>query len=554
MAEVKATITADASGVGPGAAEAAKQINSIQATVAGLSKSFADLAGAAKASMAAVATASKETATQVKEAAESVKAFREAFTGVGEAVMAAFAVEAVVEFAKHMAETAEQIAHTAMTFGLTTREVQSLRGMAAGAGTDVGVLTTGMMRLDRAFLNAKMGAKGPEEAFKAIGISTKESLTQTQLLQRTIEGFQGMEAGPAKVALAMQVFGRNIQAIGPLLGMEKEQMDEIKQSMADYGVVNDDAEAKGLALAESFNTNKIAMQGLGNVMAQSLAPVIKHVVDAVNDMIRAFVQSYNEGGAAKIAMDALAISLKVVVGIVELAAFQFAELMNAATWATAALRNLATLVGGDLKLAVQSVIEAFATLGRIMADVFTGNFAKAKQEQQNFQAYSRVVNGQMADNARAFGARMQGDNKATTDKMVADWKSYVARTKNLLTDAGSSAHLPKGSSATTGDDPGGNQPKAKNQPSQMDVWKESFLKEQDAHSDMLHNEEADEVAYWQRILATANVNAKQKVEIEKRIAELTRALNKEAINGEIADARQATADKIAEANSQLQAR
>ena len=549
MAEVKATIVADASGVGPGAAEASKQINSIQATVAGLSKSFAELAGAAKASMAAVATSTKEAAVQVKEAAESVKAFREAFTGVGEAMVAAFAVEAVTSFVERMAETAEQVKHTAVTFGLTTSEVQRLKAEAAGAGVPFEALIRSMGLLDKSFASAKAGATRQAEAYKLIGISTNEALTQTELLQRAIQGFAGMEDGPAKVAAAYAVFGRNIQAIGPIIGLTKEELEGIDQATKDFGIENDDAASKGIALAESMNTNKIAMQGIGNVVTQTLAPVLKQVVDVINDLARSFVKSYREGGTAKGVMDALAVSVKVIVGLIELAVFQFQELFNASGYALAQLINIGTYLLGNGKIAVDEMIGAFKTLGQVIVLAFTGKASQIKGVMDGYQASVRIGNQQMADNARALGARMASQNKQTADSMLKDWNTYFAHTKQLFTDAGANAPLPKGGAGTTGDDPG--TPKGAGAPSQMEKWKEQFAEEQDAHAGMLHNEEADELAFWQRIIASGTANAKQLLEIKKRVAELTRSLNKQAINDEIADARQATADKIAEINTDL---
>ena len=248
----------------------------------------------------------------VVELGESVKEARSMVSEIGEAMVAAFAVDQIVEFANRMGEAAEKTVHTAETFGLTASEVQKMNAQAALFGVPADAMATAMMRLDKSFQTAKEGATQQANAYKEIGVDLKGSYTQTQLMEAALAGLGNMAAGPAKVAAAMAIFGRNIQQIGPLLGITTQQIAEANETIAQYGAVNDVAVAKGLALAESQNTTKVAMQGLNNVLTDALAPSFKNITDALNAMIGAFTRSYNEGGAVKIMMDGLVIAIKAI--------------------------------------------------------------------------------------------------------------------------------------------------------------------------------------------------------------------------------------------------
>lgn len=447
------TIGGNATGAVAAADETKANVKSVGQTVTEAGVAFKAMGASAVASMQESAAAARETALQVKELAETVTEFREMLAGFGEVMMAAFAVEAVAKFAEGIAEAAEQTAHAATTFGLTTAEIQGLKAEAAATGVPFEAMTSGMMRMDKAFMAAKEGAKAPAEAFKALGISTAESLTQTELFQRALAGFAGMEAGPAKVGLAMQVFGKNIQAIGPIIGLTKDQLDEIKVSTEEYGAVNDDAEAKGLALAESMNVQHVAMLGFGNVMAEAFAPALRSVVLGINDMIKALVQSYNTGGAAKTVIDILSGAFKVLAEVVAGAGMVIGYTFTTIDGAVWMFQGVMIGVVDAVVGGVRTMVDSLASFGAVARDVFTLNWGAIAGDIKAGAA--RVASDVVAtaakmgaDSAAAF--KKGGDEWAAGDK---DAGSFVAWSKKLWGPA-ASADLPKEGAGTTGDDPG----------------------------------------------------------------------------------------------------
>jgi hypothetical protein len=117
--------------------------------------------------------------------------------------------------------------------------------------------------------------------------------------------------------------------------LTSEQIEEAKGKIDEFGAVNEASAAKGVALAESLNENKVAGLGLGNVMTDALAPVFKPIVDGVDEMIVAFVNSYNTGGQAKTVMEALAFTVKAtadVVGLLGAVCVEVFETIDGAVW------------------------------------------------------------------------------------------------------------------------------------------------------------------------------------------------------------------------------
>lgn len=270
----------------------------------------------------------------------------ESFRGIGEAFIAAFAVEQVADITKKLADNAEETQHVAETFGTTTDAVQRLKAEAAGLGVPFEAFTNAMQREDRALVTAREGSKQTAEAFKALGIDIKAPVDQATLLQEGIAGLANIQDVPTRLGLAMQIFGRNIQNLGPLIGATKEQIAAITSETDRFGAVNKDAQEQGLALADAYNEQKIALMGLGNTVLSALGPSLTDLVKDITGLIEAFREWASQGDNLKNAVTALTI-----------AAAALASVLAAGALA-AAVEGLAGLLGGVLVGALGSATVA----------------------------------------------------------------------------------------------------------------------------------------------------------------------------------------------------
>ena len=376
-------ITANASGMEAGSAEAVESVDQIGASVKTLVDAFLELGGAATGSFREIRTGAIEAGESVKGLAEGFVAMREAISGIGEALIAAFAVEQIAEFATKMGENAEENLHVAETFGITTAEVQRMKAMAAGSGIAFDAMTTAMARSSRAITQARDGSKQLSETFQKLGIDISQSINPADLLQRELTGLAQIPDTATKLGLAYQLFGRNIQAIVPLISQTKEQQAELNDEIDKSNAVNDRAEQSGLAVADANNQFKIAMQGLSNVMAEAFAPLLVPIVNGLTQMVEAFSQSYEKGGEAKVVMDEIAISLKAVVTAVLLLVVPLEVLAEVFMYFYDQLRSTALMMSGNWpaaeKVAEKSVTDLTDSLKQantqlqFMHDLWMGN-------------------------------------------------------------------------------------------------------------------------------------------------------------------------------------
>jgi hypothetical protein len=309
---VSVKIAADASGVAPG-------IDAAKAAMGGLGESVASASAQMRASFTTVSASVREMGVTIRETAQVVGEAREIVMGFGEALIAAFAVEKVIDWTKEMAEGAEKTKHLSEQFGMTTDQVQQFGGIAAATGIPLNALTKGMGILDKNAVAAAAGVGPVAKAFEAVGISANDGRTQMERMLLVADKFKDMADGPNKVALAMLLFGRSGRELIPVLNLGAEGLAKINEKTAEYGAVNADAVEKGVALAESVNESKLAIQGVSNVMTDAFAPMLKAATDGLNEMIKGFIDSYREGGV-------VAAVLTTVSGVCEVAGAVFAAL------------------------------------------------------------------------------------------------------------------------------------------------------------------------------------------------------------------------------------
>ena len=300
-------------------AEAAEKARAKIALVTQEIKELSHVAEPSKHGFEGITASISETGVHLRETIGQFGEFRAALAEVAEVFIAAFAVERISEWAEHMGEAAEKTKHFAETFGMTVPEVQGLQAAAAETGMDVDALAKAMGILDKNAVTAAHGTGAVAQAFKAVGISANDGRTQMERLAIVADKFKDMDDGPRKVALAMELFGKSGKDMIPFLDRGSEGIAELDRKTQEYsaGVLVASAANKGLrdwleqvnekgvALAESTNESKVAWQGVSNVLTDTFAPVLKEAADGLNSMISGFIESYREGGTAKIVLDAI---------------------------------------------------------------------------------------------------------------------------------------------------------------------------------------------------------------------------------------------------------
>lgn len=551
--DVSVRFGAQTQGVDAGVADVKKQLASLDATLAALRAAFNGVASGSAAAFAAIKEGAAETRTAIMETAEVMRGIRGGAAGLGEAFMAAFAVHEITEFARKMGEAGEKVEHLHQRLGISIADVQLLGAAATMSGLDIDIVAGAVGRLDRSFAAARQGAKIQIEGFHELGVSTKENYTQIQLLEAVMEGFKSMPDGPQKTAVAMEVLGKAGAALIPFLNLGKEGFQELTAAMERYGIQDAEAVEKGAALGRSFNENKVAMQGLGNVMADAFAPEIKGIVDGLNDMIAAFIKSYKDGGLVKTICEWLVIAVQATIIVF----MMLAEVMVQAwviikgTWDS--MKADWILVQDIIATGIDAIKASVRSMAMAIGYAIAGQWP---------QAAAAAVEGMKAaaSAGMAHSAKIQADlrhisavDKQVTDEMSAHWQSFGNNAMKLL-QGGSGKGLRTSGGGGEGDTSnlGTRGPKAPKGPSIVDEWRTQL-------ADALNEEKnwgADEAAYslqfWQAKLALVKAGSKEELEIRREIARAKKTLGQEELREDIARIKELSAEHMSAAKADLE--
>ncbi len=497
----------------------------------------------------------KEGLESIKGGAESISGFREAIAGVGEALLAAFAVERLTEWARQMGEAGEKTEHTAQILGTSVGAVQQLNAAFVLMGVDADKGLLGIEKLDKSFALARQGSAEQVAAFKALGVSTNQNLDQMQKLSAVMDGFARQADGPAKVAEAMQLFGKAGAALIPFLDLGSAGLAKLIELTEQYGVKNDDAAKKAALLGEAFNENKVAMIGAGNVLAQEFAPALTVTVQAVNNLIASWVRSYKAGGDVKTILDFLDFTLKNLVAVVADLGIVFDEVFQAIKVVVDTFRDDWRLVVDVVEGEAQQVGDRFVELGHVLYDALSHNVVAAARDM-------KASEDQMAADARATAAKVNADLAAIGKDAAPDWakmKGDASAYMKFLDDLGrgrpKAPEIESTGEGREGDGDGGKAKKAP-QADAIQQAREIFAQQEAAHADYIRDATADELAFWQKVIAGeegVTLNKKEQVEARTQIARLERELEVRGIQQTIDEAQDASKRKIEAINTELEA-
>jgi len=384
----KISIIADATGVRAGTEKAKNEVGELAPVLAKLNAGFAELAALMRQSMAQGAASAEKLSNEMRQlvahtdresralaemnarigqAAAATDNWQARISGAIAGIAAVLSVQQFNAFSQRMGDAAEKTTLLSQRLGMTTAEIQTIGALADITASDVDKLAGAMAKLDRTFASAKEGGKSQAAAFKEIGLDVQGNYTQMQLLQAVMARFSEMADGPAKVALAMQLLGRSGAELIPVLSMSKEEQEKFNEQLARYGVVNDDAVAKGNMLADAWDTNVLAMRGLEQTLTSAFAPALAAIVEGTNSLIERMTASYNAGGAVRQVFDAITAAGQGVVGIVSSLAPVLQALANNFHIVVAAVEILAIAMGLSL---ARSVIGAVASMGLVQTAIF----------------------------------------------------------------------------------------------------------------------------------------------------------------------------------------
>jgi phage-related protein len=204
------------------------------------------------------------------------------------------AVTSTVELARN-AESLHKVT------GMSTQDAATWQAVTNAYGVNARAFGLTMKTVATQAQSALGGGKGGAKAvaeFKSMGISMNDlkghSKDMNAELGLVMDGFNKMPPGVSKTALATKLFGRNWQAMMPIISQGSKALADQRKEAAAYGVtLNSNATKNAMKLHEAQVKLSLATQGLKVQFAENLAPILFKVFDLVMKLYAVIAKNMN---------------------------------------------------------------------------------------------------------------------------------------------------------------------------------------------------------------------------------------------------------------------
>jgi PHD/YefM family antitoxin component YafN of YafNO toxin-antitoxin module len=201
------------------------------------------------------------------------------------------------------AKAMEALKRQSQELGVSTGFLQTMNAAATLTGVQSDKLVASIARLDTAFQRAKDGSKVTAAAFKEVGVSVRDNLSNEELVNKVLAGWDKLSNGPQKVTVAVNLFGRAGAQLVPVLDQMAAHMDEVNAKVKQFGLQNPAAVEQGAQIAARFRDAGLAAQGLGMAVLEKIGPAMQAMLDdfaKASDAVRKFL---GDGDALRTTID-----------------------------------------------------------------------------------------------------------------------------------------------------------------------------------------------------------------------------------------------------------
>lgn len=181
---------------------------------------------------------------------------------------------AMYGMASKAADATDRIDKLSQRLGLSREGFQEWEYVLSQSGVSIDSMQSGMKSLTQRMGDAIKGTGKGADAFKELGVTITENMSQEDAFNLTIKALQDMEDGTRKAALAQDLFSRSGQELLPLLNGTAESTDALKQKARDLGLVlsNESIDA-GVKFTDTVDSLKRVFGGLFTQLGASVMPM-----------------------------------------------------------------------------------------------------------------------------------------------------------------------------------------------------------------------------------------------------------------------------------------
>ena len=194
-------------------------------------------------------------------------------------ITGAASIGGLAQLTERWAQMGARLGFAAQRAGVTTSQLSGLQGAARLAGSSAESLTSGLTSLSDNLTNAAAG-RAPEAimAFNYLGVSVRDATgkvrTANDALPELADRIAGIRNPTIQAQVATMLFGGAAEDLLPFLRMGSAGIKEYTDKAREYGAINDRASAAANELRKKQVELTLAVEGVGNSIAEHLEPVL----------------------------------------------------------------------------------------------------------------------------------------------------------------------------------------------------------------------------------------------------------------------------------------
>lgn len=229
---------------------------------------------------------------------------------------------AILRASNQYAEMGDRIDKMSQKIGMSRKAFQEWDYIMSQNGGSVESLQMGFKTLTTQIEGVQKGSKDSVNAFKALGVSVKDSngqfRSQDEIFNDTIRKLQQIKNPTQKAMLANRLFGRSAAELRPLLNQEAEAVDELREKANNMGlIISDEDIENAVKFKDTMDTFTRFFQAKFGTVMMKIMPSFSKSLEEIIKFSQENQQVFNDLGLAFnfIVTKALPTLLRLIYGI-----------------------------------------------------------------------------------------------------------------------------------------------------------------------------------------------------------------------------------------------
>ncbi|WP_250481798.1 phage tail tape measure C-terminal domain-containing protein [Caballeronia sp. NCTM5] len=350
---------------------------------------------------------------------------------------AQFALDFARGFADKMKaaiDQADAIGKLAQRIGTTTEAISGLNYAAEFAGVSLDDLTTSFKELNKSLLESKDPASDASAAFKALGLDAAalRQMDSSQAFNAIATAFTEFKDGAEKAAVATALFGKQGQALIPLLNQGADGIKAATDEAERMGLIVSESTAKAMGdLNDDLTRMSKQSEGAAAVLATALQPAFKEVIAVMQD-------AQKDGTTFNTVLNGIAIAAKAVIGTIIGVAGTIVAMGNTIGAVSDALTHLTGgewgKIGDDIKRGYESIKGTIDATSESMTKVIHIETEAEKKQRESAAALGALAGKTDEANKKTLAYTDTKDKLAASLKKTKQAVDEYARMLEQLQD------------------------------------------------------------------------------------------------------------------------